>query len=138
MATQPLAGLHPTTSEPRGDASTPQGPPAAGVVIALIAMQLGRPLSWPTRPAPRPDDRRDGVHHGLQQLRIVGVGRRQPDCQRDTSSVDHQVILGPGLAAVDRIRANQFPPRRARTLTESIAALDQSTWPSSPSQSSSR
>ena len=30
------------------------------------------------------------------------------------------------------------PPRRARTLTESIAARDQSTWPSSPSQSSSR
>jgi serine/threonine protein kinase len=42
------------------------------------------------------------------------------------------------LAAVDRVCADEFPPRRARTLTLSMAALDQSTWPSSPSQSSSR
>jgi hypothetical protein len=68
----------------------------------------------------------------------MGVGRRQPHRQRDPGGVDQQVVLGASLAPVDRIRARQLPPRRARTLTESIAARDQSTWPSSPSQSSSR
>jgi hypothetical protein len=53
--------------------------------------------------------------------------------QGDAVSVDQQMVLGAGLAAVDRIRAGQLPPRRARTLTGSIEALDQSTWLSSPS-----
>jgi hypothetical protein len=138
VATPPGVGLDPTPGDPGSAAPSAQQLAAARVVLALIAMQLGRSPPRPTWATPWPDARRHGVHHGLQQLRIVGVGRRQPHRQRDPTRVNQQVVLGAGLAAVDRIRADQFPPRRARTLTESIAARDQSTWPSSPSQSNSR
>jgi len=138
VATQPGVGLQPTPGDPWGDPAPAQQLPAARVVIALVAMQLGWAPPRPTGPPPWADDRRDGVHHRLQQQRIVGVGGRQSDRQRDPGGVDQQVVLGSWLAPVDRIRANELPPRRARTLTESMAARDQSTWPSSPSQSSSR
>jgi hypothetical protein len=138
VAAQPLAGLDPTPGDPRADPSPPQQLPAARVVVALITMELGRPPAWPTGSSPWPNDRRDGIDHRLQELGVMGVGGRQPNGQRQAAGIDQQVVLGSGLAAVDRIRANEFPPRLARTLTLSIAARDQSTWPSSPSQSSSR
>ena len=138
VAAQPLAGLHPTPGDPRADAPAAQRPPTGQIVVALVGVQLGRSPAGSTGPAAWPDDRWDGIHQLLQELGVVGVGGRQPHGQRDAVGVDHQVVLGAWLAPVDRIRAGQFPPRRARTLTLSIAALDQSTWPSSPSQSSSR
>jgi hypothetical protein len=68
----------------------------------------------------------------------VGVGRRQPNRQRDPAAVDHQVVLGASLAAIYRIGTGQLPPCLARTLRLSSAALDQSIWPSSPSHSNNR
>src|SRR5215217_3315233 len=52
------------------------------VAHALIGVQLGWPLARPPGPTAWPDDRRHGLHHGLQQLGVVGGGRRQPDRQR--------------------------------------------------------
>jgi len=72
-------------------------------------MELGRALARPTGSAPRPDDRRHGIHHRLQQLRIVGVGGRQPDRQWQAVGVDQQVVLGSWLAPVDRVCANELP-----------------------------
>jgi hypothetical protein len=83
---------------------------AAGwVVVAFVGVELGRAPTWSPEPSPWADDRRDGVDQLLQELRVVGVGGRQPDRQRDPGGVDQQVVLGSWLAAVDRIRANQFP-----------------------------
>ena len=124
---QPLAGFDPTPGDPRADASAAQRPPTGQIVVTLVGVQLGWASTWPPGPAAWPDDRWDGVHQLLQELGVVGVSGRQPHGQRDAVGVDQQVILGAGLAPVDRIRASQFPPRRARTLTESIAARDQST-----------
>jgi hypothetical protein len=47
MTAQPGAGLHPTAGDPRGDVPAPQRPPAGRVVVALIAMELGRSPPWP-------------------------------------------------------------------------------------------
>jgi hypothetical protein len=138
VTTQPGVGLQPTPGDPRADASAAQRPPAGRIVVALVGVELGRALTGPTRPTPRADDRRDGVDQRFQELGVVGVGGRQAHRQREAAGGGHQVVLGSWLAPVDRIRASQFPPRRARTLTLSIAERDQSTWPSSPSQSSSR
>jgi hypothetical protein len=138
VAAQPLAGLHSSAGDPRADPSMAQDPAAGWVVIAFVGVELGWAPAWPPGPSPWADDRRDGVHQRLQQLRVMGVGGRQTHRQWDAGGVDDQVVLGAWLAAVDRIRAGQLPPRRARTLIESMAARDQSTWPSSPSQSSSR
>jgi hypothetical protein len=109
VTTQPGVGLHSTAGDPCGDAS-PQQLATAKVVVALIAMELGRSPSRPTRPAPPADDRRDGVHQLLQQLGVVGVGRRQPNRQRDAAGIDQQVVLGSWLTAVDRVCANEVPP----------------------------
>jgi hypothetical protein len=65
-------------------------------------MQLGRALAGPPAWAL---DRLHGVDHGLQQHRVMGVGRRQPDRQWHATAVDQQVILGPKLAPVCRVRA---------------------------------
>jgi hypothetical protein len=82
LAAQPGAGLHPSPSDPRGDVPAAQCPPAARVVGALIAMQLGRSPARPTRSAPWPNDGRDRVYQLHQQQRVVGAGRRQPHRQR--------------------------------------------------------
>jgi hypothetical protein len=126
VTAQPLAGLHAAASDPRADPTTTERPSAGRIVVAFVAVQLDRALAGPPGASSRPDNRWDGIDQLFQQLRVMGVGRRQARCQRDAASVDHQVILGSWLAPVDRIRANEFPPRRARTLTESIAARDQS------------
>jgi hypothetical protein len=75
------------------------------VAHALVAVQLGGPLTWPPRPPTRSLDRWHGIYHGFQQHRVVGVGRRQPDGQGDAATVCQQVVFGPQLAAVCRVRA---------------------------------
>jgi hypothetical protein len=137
VAAQPLAGLDATPGDPGRDPASAQRPPATWVVVTLVAVQLGGPLPGSARPPTRSPDRWHGVHHGLQQHRVMGVGRRQPDGQGDAATVGQQVVLGPGLAAVCRIRAGQAAPRLARTLIESRLARDQSSWPWRPSWSNS-
>ena len=104
--------------------------------------QISAQARWrnPTRPPRTPTralDRRHRVHHLLQQQRVVGVGGRQADRQRDAAPIGEQVVLGARLAAVCRVRAGQAAPRLARTLNESRLARDQSSWPWRPSWSSS-
>jgi len=134
---EPLARLDPASGDPGDDPASTQRPPAARVVIPLVTVELGGPLARPTRPTPPAFDRRHRIHHLLQQHRVVGVGRRQPDPQRDAAPLDQQVVLGAGLAAVRRVRAGQAAPRLARTLSESRLARDQSSWPWRPSSSRS-
>jgi hypothetical protein len=78
-------------------------------------------------------DRRHGIHHGLQQHRIMGIDRRQPHGQRDAAAVDQQVVLGAGLAAVCRGSGRSGSPHLARTPNESRLARVQSIRPSRPS-----
>ena len=121
-----------STATPAGLSLTPTR------VGCLVAVQLGGTLAGPSRATAGTLDGWDGVHHGLQQHRVVGVGRRQAHRQRDAASVDQQVVLASGLAAVCRVRAGQAAPRLARTLNASTLARDQSMRPSRPSWFSSR
>ena len=105
VAAQPSRGLDAAAGDPRGDTASAQRPPAARVVVAIVQVELGGPPAGPTRPALRPLDRRDGINQLLQQQRIMGVGGRQADRQRGPIAVDQQVVLGPGLTAVCRVRA---------------------------------
>jgi hypothetical protein len=57
---QALAALDPAPGDARNDAALPAGAAAAGVVVALVAVQLGRA---PARPAAALPDRRHGVEH---------------------------------------------------------------------------
>jgi hypothetical protein len=78
-------------------------------------VELGGSLAWPPTTTTRALDREDRVDHGLQQQRVMGVGGRQADRQRDATAVYEQVVLGAGLAAVCRVRAGQAAPRLARS-----------------------
>jgi hypothetical protein len=88
LSAQPLAGLQPTAGDPRDDAPAAQRPPAGREVVSLVAMQLGWASARPTRPPSWPDDRRDRVDQLLQQQRVMGVGGREPDGQRDPGGID--------------------------------------------------
>src|SRR5215211_9538374 len=116
MAAQPLARLDATPGDPRADLPPAQRPPATRVVVALVAVQLGRALAGSARAPAGPLDRRDGVHHGLQQHGVMRVRRRRPDRQWNATAVDQQVVLGPGLAPVVGFGPVRQPPAwRVRT-----------------------
>jgi hypothetical protein len=85
-----------------------------------------------------PDDGRDSVDQRQQLGRVVGIGSREADRQRDAVAIHYQVILGAGFAPVDRLRPRVPAPLFARTLRASTLARDQSTAASSPSQLSNR
>jgi hypothetical protein len=74
-----------------------------------------------------PDDGRDSVDQRQQLGRVVGVGSREADHQRDAVAIHYQVILGAGFAPVDRFRPHVPAPLFAQTLRESTLARDQST-----------
>ena len=135
MPAEPLWGLNAAPGDPRADAPAAQHLPAPCEVVAFVGVQLGWAPAWPAWPPPRSQHRWDRIDQLLQQPRIVGIGRRQAHGQRDPTAVDQQMVLRARLAAIYWIGTRQLPPCLARTLTLSIAALDQSIWPSSPSQS---
>jgi hypothetical protein len=81
---------------------------------------------------------RDRVDQREQLGRVVGVGRRETDRQREAVAVDDQVVLRAELAAVDRVAPGLLAPLLARTLTLSTLARLQSMPASSPSQFKSR
>jgi hypothetical protein len=68
VATEPGAGLHPTACDPRADPAATEQPTTGREVIALIGMELGWTATRSTGPSPRSNDRRHGIHHGLEQL----------------------------------------------------------------------
>jgi hypothetical protein len=100
-------------------------------------VQFAGTLAGATRSSSWSDDRGDGINEGEQLRRIVGVGGRKVDGQGNTVSIHHQVVLGAGLAVVNRVRPGGLAPLFARTLKESTLARFQSMAASSPSQLSS-
>jgi hypothetical protein len=52
----------------------------------------------------------------------LGIGGREPNGQRDASAVDDEVVLGPGLAPIRRVRAGLLGPLLASTLRLSTLA----------------
>jgi hypothetical protein len=99
-------------------------------------MEFDRSLPSPTRSSTRTGDRWDDVDQRERLLRIVGVGGREPDGERDAVANHHQVVLGARLAVVDRVRPGLLASLFARTLMESTPVRDLSVAASPPSQSS--
>jgi hypothetical protein len=133
---QLLAGLDPSSGDTAGDPASAQVAPAAGVIVALIGVQLGGPGPWATVGAL---DRLDGLDQLLEDERVVDVGCGEPDCQRDALPVDHNMALRARFAAIRRVRADLLvrpAPPLAGTLEPSRLARDQSIWSASPRRSS--
>ena len=110
VSPEPLAGVDPAAGDPWGDAASAEGTAQVRGVVGLVGVQLGRALARTTRLPSWADDRRDGVDEREQLRRVVGVGRREADGQRDAVAIHHQVVLGARLAAVDRVRPVCSPP----------------------------
>src|SRR5260370_34767950 len=68
-------------------------------------------------------------------LRIVAVGSRELDDERNTTTVADQMALASQLGSVSRVRSGLRPPKTARTELPSTTALDQSIRPQRASQS---
>ena len=70
-----------------------------------------RPVAWPgalarqARSSPWSDDRWDGIHHLLQQQRVMDVGCRQVHGQRYCRWRRPAGGTWPGLGALDRVCA---------------------------------
>ncbi len=108
IAAQLLAGINPATGDTRRDAAFAQCGATAGIVIAFVRMQLGRPLSWAT---PRALDGRDGIHGCLQHHRVMHVGCRDRHRQGDAPAVDHKMALRALFAAVRGVAPGRTAPR---------------------------
>ena len=126
MLPEATAALDAASGDARDDAAGAQVAPTPGIVVALVGMQLVRPLARTAAPLAQ---RRDGVNHRVQDLAVVNVGPGQNDGERDAGAIDHEVALCAWLAAVGRVRADRVAPLLAATEEESTAARVQSVWP---------
>src|SRR5215213_1672786 len=132
MPPQALRGVDAATGNPRRDAASTQGATQVERVIRLVRMELGRAFAGTARFSSWPNNGWDGVNEWEQLGCIMGVGGREPHGQWDPIPIHHEVVLGAGLAAVDRARPSLRAPLFARTLSESTLARDQSMAASSP------
>ena len=143
VAAQPLAALYSFACDAALDASLTKSRSASGYVIRLISVPLVRAKARASRLTKWTFDRLDSVHHLFKHHRVVSVGTRQPDRQRDTPSLDHNMALRARFALICGVRPNSrglwvplFTPL-ARMVSLSRLALDQSILSASPRRSSS-
>lgn len=109
-----------------GDAPLASGGSVAREIVTLVGVQLRRASPRPTRPTPLQMDRQDCIEQGLQQLRVVSVGRPPGHREWNSSSVDHHTAVAALFAAARRIRHARSAPALAGTLTKSSEARDES------------
>jgi hypothetical protein len=100
-----------------------------------------RRAAWPGACAafpvsPGTDDGRDRVPKWHESRRVVGIGGREPDGERDSVAAGDLVVLGAGLTPANRVWTRVRALYVARTLKLSTLARFQSTAAPSPSQSS--
>jgi hypothetical protein len=120
-----LAGVHPAPGDAPLDAAPPERFPAPGEVVAFVRVQLLRAL--PRSATTGALDRLDGVHHLLEDPRVVDVGRVERYRERDALAVGNKMALQARLAANRRVLADPFVPLlRARSPSPSTPSSSRS------------
>ncbi len=130
---EPLAAFDTATRDTGLDAALSQIAPATCEVIPFVSVQFGRPLA---RLTIQPRHGRNGIQRGLECHRIVSVGSRDRDSQRDAACIYDDVSFRSELAAVRRVGAGFLAPRGLETLAPSRLARSQSIWSCSRSRRS--
>ena len=125
VTTQSLARVHATPSNPWDDPTLPQCSPREPEVVALVRVQLGRAFAGPSWCPDRTTNRLDRIHQKLQQLRVVDVGGRELNRQRDALPIDHEMVFAASFATVGRA----WPRVLAATLGSNADAVDAGTAP---------
>ncbi|SDC74561.1 hypothetical protein SAMN05421548_11012 [Paraburkholderia lycopersici] len=118
---EPLLTFHATAGDTGRDAALPQVTTAACKVIAFVRMQLARTFAGLSVQARY---RRNGIKRALECHRIMPVGTRDRDGQRNAARIYDDVLFCPGLSGWGR-----FPgPPGLETLAASRLARSQSIW----------
>lgn len=134
ISSELLLGLDAASRDARSNTTYRAARAAEDVVVGLVCVKLG---GAKPRAAPAPSDRRDPIEHRLQMIALVGVRRGDVDGERHAVAIDDQMLLGPKLSTVRRVRPRRFAPPFARTLEASRLARVQSirwVFPSSSSR----
>jgi len=130
VATEALTGLYLRACDACNDASATAGGAVLGRVIGLVGVEFAGPLARSS------DGNGDGLHrveHALKHRGIMDIGRRQFDRQRESVSVDNQVMFAARAPSVARVGTGILAPLFAGTSDESTEARSQSIRPASPS-----
>lgn len=125
IPTEPLFAFYATTGDTGRDATLSQVTPTTGKVVTLVCMQFARALAGL---AIQTRHRRNRIERGFECHRVVPVGARDRDGQRNASCVYDDVPFRPELAPVCRVGAGFLAPRGLGTLAPSILARSQSIW----------
>lgn len=133
VTTEPLLRLNTFTSDTRLDATPAQRSLVLLRLVSLICVQLVRTFA---RPSSRTFDGLDRIHGGFEHCRLVDVGRRQEDRERDAVSIDHKMPLRALFAAIRWILPGFFAPPGDATEAASIETRLQSMRSACPSRSS--
>lgn len=123
MPPEPLATFDTATSNAGLDAALSQITPATREVISFVGVQFGRPLAGLTIQAWHGWN---GIEHGLERHRIVSIGTRDRDGQRNAACIYDDVSFRSELAAIGRVGPGFLAPRGLETLAPSRLARSQS------------
>ncbi len=107
MPSQPFATFDTTPGDTGLDAALFQITSTTRKVIPFVSVQFGRPLA---RLTIQPRYGRNGIQRGLECHRIVPVGSRDRDSQRDAACIYDDVSFRSELAAVRRVGAGFLAP----------------------------
>jgi len=132
VPSEALAGLDPLARDPDLDMAPVQEAPAAGDIIGLVGMQLGR--AFAALPGWLPDAGH-GVDQVLEDHAVVAVRAGQQRGQRNPAAFPDQMMFRAWFAAIGRVRSGLIAPLFAGTLALSRLARLQSMRPASPSRS---
>ena len=103
-------------------------------VVTAVSEEHGWSASRSSDDSPDCRDRLD-ERQKLGDVMCVGPGEEAGE--RDTVGVGDQVMLGAGLAPIDRTRPGLAAPKRARSVAESQTARERSSRPDRRSRASS-
>ncbi len=104
------------------------------MVVASVGHHGLGCAAWP---APAPADERDGIDQRDELGDVVAVAAGERDREWDTAALADQVVLGTGLASVDRTRSGRLAALFARMWEASTHARDQSISPAAFNSASS-
>jgi hypothetical protein len=108
------------------DAFAADGPAVLVMVVGAVGEHLVRALPWPATAASYGWNL---VEQWQELGDVVAVAAGQRDGQGDAGALGQDVVLRARSGAVDRARTAFGPRLAARTWEESMAALDQSSFP---------
>ena len=98
--------LDAASGDDRDDAVSADQATVLVVVVASIGVE---PAKSTTRLADHALNRRDGVDQRDQWGDVVAVSTGHGDGERDAGGVGNRMVIGAGLASVDRVRPGVVP-----------------------------